>query len=432
MPELTDKLLKNIKLTAAKKLTDDKTTGLKFYVTGEGRGKWILQYTSPVTGKRPEMGLGTYPEVSLADARKRAGELRLVIDSGKDPVIEKKDARQVARVIASRPTFGEAATALFEEKKRSLKNGMGEPGLKKNRNVDAWISNVRRYFAPILNRRVDTLTKFDFEACLLPQWFKFPKASDYARRRAAEIMDKCKARDYVTANVVADVRGLMPKHSTEAKTIEHHPSMAWQDLPQFIAGHLTGIEPTDIVRACAFVQIMTACRPMEACGMRWSELDLDRAEWSIGKARMKATRDHLVPLQADVVALLRAMQAVALDEVFVFPNSTDTGHIDQWPLWKFHKDIGAPSRTKGRHATTHGFRATLMDWTIDHEFSESTADRQLAHKPKGQVKQAYERTDQFRARRRLMTRYADYLMGRWASPVLAEDADNVIPLYGRA
>ena len=429
MPKLTDRALRNVK-PEDRPMTDDIVTGLIFTPTRTG-GKWSLRYASPVLkeekknrdgtirviGKRRESGIGVYPTVSLADARERAQEMRRLIDAGKDPLLEREHERAAVTKTAAKPTFGEAAKACHEEKKA---------GWKQTKNVTRWLASVEQYFRPILERRVDTLTPVDFADVLRPVWLQHPRSSEDVLSRAKTILQWCFAKgyiDHVTVMATEYVRPLLPGRKVEVTT--HHPSLPWKEAPAFVAAHLAGIKPTEPIRACLFVLIHTACRPGEARGMRWSELDLERAIWTVPGERMKMNKLHRVPLPAEVVDLLRAMSNARLHPEWVFPNTRGSNCISDVRLHEFMREASAPSDVEGRSATPHGWRATFKDWAIDHGFDERVADRQLAHGPKGETGQAYERTTQLKRRAHLIGLWTDWLHGRAVE-------DNVIALTNAA
>jgi integrase len=409
--KLTDIALRNMK-PDDRPLTDDIVTGLIATPTRTG-AKWSVRYVSPVTAKRREAGIGVYPDIKLAEARERGKQMRRLIDAGKDPLIERESERVAATKTVAKPTFGEAAKSCHGEKKA---------GWKKTKNVAHWLANVEMYFKPILARRVDTLTPADFAEALRPVWLKYPRSSEDALSRAKIILQWCFAKgyiDHVTVMASQFVRPLLPGRKVEVAS--HNPSMPWKKAPAFVAKHLAGIKPTEPIRACVFVIIHAACRPSEARGMRWSELDLDHAIWTIPGGRMKMKKMHKVPLAPDVVDLLRAMSEAPLHPEYVFPNTQGRNFISDVRLHEFMRAANAPSDVEGRGAVPHGWRATFKDWAIDHGYDERVADRQLAHGPRGETGQAYERTTQLPKRTRLIHLWADYLQGRAV-------AENVIPL----
>jgi integrase len=374
--------------------------------------KWSLRYVSPVTGKRREAGAGTYPLVTLTEARERALAMRKLIDEGKDPIEERKREDNAAAHASNVPTFGEAAKKVHTDLKA---------GWKETKNVARWLASIELHLAAVADRRVDTLTPADFAEALRAEWVEHPRAAADVLQRASVIMRWCFAKGHVSGDPTALVRSLLPRQDTR---VEHHPALPWKKAPAFVREHLADIGPTEVIRACAFVQMHTACRPNEARGMQWGELDLEAAVWVVPAARMKGKLDHRVPLAPDAVALLRRLAAAKLHPVFVFPNTLNTAPIADVRLQEFMQERKAPSDTAGRFATPHGCRSMFMNWAVDTGHDERTADRQLAHRPKGQVAQAYERSSQFERRAHLVADWADYLHGRVKT--------NVVPFASAA
>lgn len=394
---LTDKKAQSLKATD-KPVADGTVTGL-FLIPGSKNPNWSLRFTSPITGKRREAGLGTYPATSIKDARAKGAAMQSLIEAGKDP-IEERDRERAATIKDSKvKTFGAAAKLVHAELKK---------GWKDTKNVKRWLASIEQHLAPLLDRRVDTLKASDFADALRDAWTKTPRAAADVLQRASAIMQWCEAHEYIEYDPTARVRKgqLLAKQDT---TVAHQPALPWKIAPKFVRDHLSNIKPTETIRACLYVQLLTACRPNEARGMRWSELDLDGGAWLIPAERMKSKLAHKSPLVPEVVALLRSMQALRLHADLVFPNSYGTAALPAERLQEFMRKTGAPSDTEGRAPVPHGSRNTFKDWALDHGFDERVADRQLAHRPKGQTAQAYERTTLFDRRAELLRAWRDYL-----------------------
>jgi integrase len=392
---LTDKKAQSLKPTD-KPVADGTVTGLFLTPTNKG-ANWSLRFTSPVSGKRREAGLGTYPATSIRDARAKGTAMRTVIEAGKDP-IEERDRERAASVKDSKvKTFGAAAKTVHTELKK---------GWKDTRNVKRWLASVEQHLAPILYRRVDTLKASDFADALRDAWTRTPRAAADVLQRASVIMQWCEAHEYVEYDPTQRVRKLLAKQDN---TVQHQPALPWKIAPAFVRDHLSDIKPTEVIRACLYVQMLTACRPNEARGMCWAELDLDAATWSIPAERMKSKLPHKVPLVPEAVDLLRRVDALRLHQELVFPNTLGKAALAAERLQEFMRKTGAPSDTAGRARVPHGSRNTFKDWALDNGFDERVADRQLAHRPKGQTAQAYERTTLFERRAELLRAWSDYL-----------------------
>jgi integrase len=401
MTRLNDRMLQSLSADD-KAVTDSLVPGLMAIPKKNG-ANWILRFVSPVLkgtdgkGKRREMGLGVYPQVKLAEARDKAIDARKLIAAGVDP-LEKREADRAAAEKEDIPTFGEAAKKVH----KSL-----VPTWKPTDNVAQWLASVERHLAPILSRRVDTLRAKDFAAALETAWTATPRVAADVLQRASVIMQWCEAHEYINGDPTARVRSILGRQKTKT---EHHPALPWRDAPAFVRKHLRNIDPAEVKRAVAFVMIHTACRPNEAAGMRRDELDLEAGEWVIGSERMKGAEDHHIPLAPVVVDLLRVMLDAKLHDDYVFPNEIGTGPIPIERVQEWLKVVKAPSDSKtGRFATPHGFRATFKGWSTNMKVDDRESERALAHKVRGEVKQAYDRDNLFDPRVKLMRDWADYL-----------------------
>jgi integrase len=401
--KLTDRAVSA--LAPGELLTDSIVTGLMAEGTRKG-AKFVLRFVSPVTGKRRSAGVGSYPDVTLAKARERAQAMRSQIADGIDPIEARDTERAAGEQASAVPTFGAAAKQAHTDLSAGWKAG---------KNVQRWLTSVEQHLAPLLERRVDTLTPRDFADALRAQWIEHPRAAADVLQRASIIMRWAFASNYASGDPTSLVRSLLPKQTTR---VVHHPAMLWRDVPAFVTAHLANIEPTDVVRAAVFVLMHTACRPSEARAATWTEFDLDEARWTIPAERMKGKLTHVVPLPVEVVDLLRAMHEAPLHDDFVFPNSQGRNAISDVRMQEFMQDAKATSDTEGRFAVPHGCRATFRNWCMDTRRDEAAAERQLAHRPRGETAAAYMRSDRFDARRELLAQWADHLHGRTANNVL--------------
>ncbi|MGF6871665.1 tyrosine-type recombinase/integrase [Paraburkholderia sp. MM5477-R1] len=418
MPKLTTVAVKALK--PAEQVTDSVTSGLIAEGTADG-AKWMFRYVSPVHRNkkgnlaRRTMGLGTLATVTLAEARELAQAMRKLVEAGRDP-IEERDREKAAARDATIPTFGQAA----EAKHKQLKSGWKHPD---DANARAWISSVKRHLAPLLERRIDDLKPRDFAQALAVAWGEYPKVAADVLQRASQTMDHAVAQwpEHVVSNPVPSARKLMPSRKSGPHQSKHQPALPHADAPAFVRDHLSGVEPTDIVRACAFVLLHTAVRPNEVREATWDEFDLDAGRWLIPGERMKGRIQHDVPLVPEVVALLRAMRETGLHETYVFPNTFGTNAMPDVPLQDFFRETGVASDTDGRTPVPHGCRACFRGWVDAKGYDGRLGERQLAHRPKGQTAAAYQRDSMYLRRARLLEQWTNYLHGR------AVDS-NVTPL----
>jgi integrase len=382
MPKLTDR---TVKTAGPGRYGDGTVKGLMLVVRDNGSRAWVLRYQ--IGGRRRDMGLGPYPEVGLADAREKALEARRLIKrDGKDPIAERGRAKL--------KTFKEAAKALIESKR---------PGWRNAKHAAQWSSTLETYAYPKLGaldvQAMDTDAVLDV---LRPIWTTKTETASRVRQRIEAVLDYATAIRARTGDNPARWRGhldhLLPRPS-KVRAVKHHAALDWRQAPTFMA-KLSKRQGID-ARALAFT-ILTAARSGEVRGMRWGELDLDDAVWTVPPNRIKAGREHRVPLQPAAIALLGNPRG---PHELVFPSPIKKGK----PL--SDATLAAVlERMKHGDVTVHGFRSTFRDWageTTAH--AREVVEAALAHRLKDKAEAAYARGDLFQKRRRLMQDWADYL-----------------------
>lgn len=380
-------------------------TGLYLFAgTERGRGKWILRYVSPVTSKRRDMGLGTFPDTGVARAIEKALEARQQIQDDIDPIL----ARQSTRAI---PTFEQAARDQW---------AILAPGFRNDKHRQQWISSLEQHAFPAIGGiKVDALQPEHFADALRPIWLTIPETAKRVKMRCSTIMAACRARKYVTSNPLDDIGPLLPATKQKDTAPErHHPAMPWRLVPDFVRGHLTR-EPIIGGRAALLFVILTAARSGEVRGATWTEIDFDKHLWTVPAARMKAGRAHRVPLSDDALALLRVQRGdeTPAPDALVFP-ALRGGELSDMALTSLLRKAQAESDVPGRIATAHGFRSSFRNWAADHGVGTELAERALAHTIGNKVQAAYERSDRLDARVKLMQSWADHVMGRTGADVI--------------
>lgn len=378
-------------------LADGTTKGLRLHPhrTQKGRGAWKLRFTSPVTKKRRDLGLGAFPEVSIADAREAAHAARKLIAAGKDPI----DERQVeATAEAARPlTFEEAARQRFAEL---------SPGFKNTKHRQQWINTLSTYAFPVIGGTpLPDLKARAFAEMLRPIWLEKAETAQRVKQRCHDVMDWAYSQDMTTGNPVGSVTQLLPKQPSKSKRVKHHPAVPWRQVPALYAARL--VEAQNMTQALMAFVILTAARSGEARNARWDEIDLGAAVWTVPQGRMKTGVEHRVPLGAPAVALLRKLEKRKVNElVFRAPRG---GVLTDMALTKFLRDHKVPSDTSGRNATAHGFRSSFRDWASESGYPRDLAERALAHTIKSQSEAAYHRTDLLEQRRPMMEAWARHV-----------------------
>jgi integrase len=392
---LTDKQARALK-PDDKPVFDGKVTGLLLTPSKSGC-KWTLRFTSPLTGKRREAGLGTYPETSIAEAREKGLAMRKVIDSGEDPIDKRNREHEAAAAASAALTFEKAARKLHEELTPSWKN---------KKHAAQWINTLETYVFPKLgNRKLDAISPGDCADVLRPIWLTKAETASRTRQRMHAIMQWAWAHGYITANPVSVVDHILPKQSGKP---EHQPAMPWRQVPQFARANLAEHKPTDSTRAALLFLILTATRSGEIRSATWDELDLNARIWNIPAARMKAKEAHRVPLSEHALDLVKTLKKVRLHETLVFPSPREKVLSDM-TLTALLRRVKAESDTPGRFATAHGFRSSFRDWASEHGYARDLAERALAHSVANKVEAAYHRTDLLEQRRPLMEAWAEHV-----------------------
>ena len=356
--------------------------GLQLAVSPSGAKKWVLRFLWQ--GRPREMGLGSYPEVGLAEARERALKGRRLARSGVDPIAARKGKGV--------PTFGELA----DQVARDLADGF-----RNDKHKAQWAMTLKVYAAPLREKAVDSITTEDVLAVLHPIWREKPETASRLRGRVERVLNAAKAKGYRTGENPAAWRGhldnLLPKPSRLSRG--HHAAMRYQDLPAFVAK----VGEREAVAALALeFAILTAARSGEVLGARWSEIDLDAKVWTIPAARMKAAREHRVPLSEPALAILTKLSEAKVSD-YVFPGQRAGRPLSVMALEMVLRRMGIED------ATVHGFRSAFRDWAGNEtHFPRELAEHALAHVIGDKAEQAYRRSDALARRCELMTAWANF------------------------
>ena len=402
MATLTDTKARSLK-PEDKPLPHGGITGLALHPsTIKGRGKWVLRYVSPTTGKRRNAGLGSYPEISIADAGSHARLMREQLAKGLDPL-------EVKREETNKPALPSLEIAARQVHAQLL------PGWRNPKHGKQWISTLEQYAFPIIGRQpIDTITPAHIASVLQPIWLSVPETATRVKQRLHAVMAWAWAHGFCQANPVDVVDKLLPQHPSKAIRTQHQPAMDWRVLPEFYQQHLASSERFDVSRALLSFVTLTACRSGEARNMRWEELDLGTAIWTIPAGRMKTQVTHRVPLSLQAIAVLEKMQG--LHEEWVFPSPRKQVPLTDMAMTSLLRRLGASSTTTGRIATAHGFRSSFRDWCSEQGYARDLAERALAHTLQNKVEAAYHRTDLLDQRRPMMDAWAEFV----TSAVLTE------------
>lgn len=365
--------------------------GLYLRVSKAGTRSWVFMHVEG--GKRSEIGLGSAQSVSLASARRIAGEMREAVAIGGNP-------RQVLTPVAPAevpgvPTFGEFA----EEYISSVEAGWKNPVHRQQ-----WRSSLRDHAQSMRDMPIDRVGTDEVLAVLTPIWLTKSETAKRVRGRIEKILDAAKARGKRPRDSMnpAAWRGhlsvLLPAPSKLERG--HHAALPWRNAPAFVA-ELRQREAA-AARCLEFV-ILTAARSGEALGATWAEIDMAKKLWTVPAARMKAGAEHVVPLsQAAIDLLERVKPAIAQPEVVIFGvGGAARSNMAMAMLLR---------RMKHGDITTHGFRSTFRDWAGDAtDYPRDLVEAALAHTIQNKAERAYRRGTAVERRRSLMEDWAVYL-----------------------
>lgn len=366
--------------------------GLHIRVTDGGAKSWILRVQ--VGDKRRDLGIGNYPMVSLARARDEAYEYRKRIRDGVDPLAQKREIRSALRAQqAGEKTFKECAEAYIEAKAIEWKNP---------KHRQQWENTLATYAYPKIGAMVVAdIALPQVLSVLEPIWTDKTETASRLRGRLESILDWATVRQYRNGDNPARWKGhldtILPARGKVQK-IEHHPAMTIDDTPAF--WRALGVKDGMSIRALQFV-ILTAARSGEVRGATWDEIDLDAAVWTIPGDRMKAGREHRVPLSKQAVALLKSLPRLdGSPYVFFAPKG---GQLSDMALT-------AVMRRMDLTAVPHGFRSTFRDWAGERtNYPREMAEQALAHTLRDKTEAAYRRGDALERRRAMMQDWANFL-----------------------
>lgn len=368
--------------------------GLYLHVSKTGAKSWIYKY-SRAGGKRPEMGLGPYPEVSLAEAREKAEECRKLRAAGKDPIEVRDAAILAAKIKAARVmTFEDCATAYIEAHRAGWRN---------DKHAAQWPSTLQTYAYPIFgNLPVQEVDTPLIVKALKAIWYTKPETATRVRGRIERVLDWAKVSGFRTGENPARWRGhiaqLLPPRSKVAKQ-EHHAALPYAEIGEFM--RLLREQGGTAARALEFT-ILTAARTGEALGARWEEIDFAARVWNVPEDRMKAGKPHRVPLSAAALDILKGLQG-ASEGPYVFPGGKRGKPLSNMAMLVLLRRMGR------RDLTAHGFRSTFKDWASEQtNFPGEVAEMALAHTIEDKVEAAYRRGELLEKRRLLMDAWASY------------------------
>lgn len=373
-------------------------SGLYLQVSESGTKSWIFRYT--LKGKAREMGLGALHTVGLAKAREQAQAAREALQQGLDPIAQRDAARATRESV---PTFRVAAAAYIEQLRPSWRNA---------KHAEQWASTLATYAHPVMgDRRVDDISTDQVLRVLEPIWTTKTETANRVRQRIEQILDWCAAKKLRPPENPARWKGHLDKilpPPARVRQVRHFPALPYSDMPAFMVAlrKRLGVD----ARALEFT-ILTAARTSMVVGAQWAEIDGDL--WTVPADRMKARRDHVVPLCRQLRRLLADLPRLG---EHVFPGFKGRAHISPGTM-----DALLQRRMGYGTVTVHGFRSTFKDWATElTAFPNLVSEAALAHVVKDKTEAAYRRGQMLDKRRELMQAWADYCDGVALKQWLAE------------
>ncbi len=397
--------------------------GLYLQVSPGGAKSWVFRYQ--IAGKRRDMGLGSVDDVSLAEARDRARDARKQVKDSIDPIDHRRNERAATALEnAKAMTFKACAEAYIAAHRAGWRN---------DKHAAQWPSTLQTYVYPVMGalpvQAIDValvMKALEQNAATrgcegagggksaTPLWTAKPETASRVRGRIESVLDWATARGYRTGENPARWRGhlenLLPKKS-KVRRVEHHAALPYGELATF----MTELRQQDglAARALEFA-ILTAARTGEVIGATWAEIDLEARLWTVPAERMKAGREHRVPLSEPALAILRAMAGVRAGE-HVFPGNRAGRPLSNMAMLMLLRRMGRGD------LTAHGFRSAFSDWCAEQTNTPSEVrEMALAHAVGDKVEAAYRRGDLFEKRREVMAAWGRYA-GGGASVVNLED-----------
>jgi integrase len=375
--------------------------GLYLRVTNTGAKSWVFRYQ--IGGKRRDMGFGSFPQISLRDAREKAGAFRRQAQDRVDPIEARERERQGQRLADARgKTFRAAAEEFIAGK---------EAGWRNAKHRDQWRNTLKTYAYPTLgDLAVGAIDTGLIVQVLDPIWSVKPETASRVRGRIEAVLDAATVRGYREGPNPAQWKGNLAHilvARSKVRKIEHHAALAFDGLPAFLVDLRS--RPGMSARALEFA-ILTATRTSETLGARWGEIDLAAKTWTIPAERMKAAREHRVPLSPAVISVVQQVRPLALmkdgDPEFaapVFPGTRRALPLSNMVMLMLLRRMGRAD------LTAHGFRSTFSDWASERTaYPREVVEMALAHAIENRVEAAYRRGDLFEKRRKLMDAWAKF------------------------
>ena len=358
-----------------------------------GSKSWVQRLT--IARKRHDIGLGGYPQVGLAHARKLALQNREIAWAGGDPLALKRKSKL--------PTFKQAAEKTFEANRGRWRS---------EKTARNWEQGMNKHILPVIGElRIDQIGRAEVLRILTPIWTTKPEVARKQRNRIRTVLSWCQAHGYIEHNVAGEViDGALPPMPAVK---EHYRALPYQEVPAALETVNTS-NSSLVCKLCFRFLVLTAVRSGEARGATWAEIDFEKREWRIPASRMKTGTEHRIPLSDEALAVLEQAKILRDGSDLIFPSSVKRGTpLSNMAMTKILRDNDLAART-----TAHGFRSSFRDWAGEcTNTAHAVMELSLAHKVGSAVEQAYARSDLLAKRRRLMEQWAAYITGAEAELV---------------
>jgi integrase len=402
--------MKTGKLTALKVNREQKPGylndggGLYLRVTDSGSKSWAFRYRDRVSGKLREMGLGSTATLTLKEGREAAQAARKLISEGLDPIDHRNASRQATHdARAKAKTFRQCAEEYIADPPKVWRSA---------KHAAQWTASFETYVYPFFgDKQVGAIDIRLVREALLPIWRTKPVTASRVRERIARVLDWAAALEYHTnsTNPARVVKATLPPLA-ELHEVTKHPAMPIEDVAKFIA-RLRALPQSSTTRGLEFL-ILVAARTKEVLGATWPEIDLEARQWVIPPSRMKAGKEHVVPLSGRALAILEEMRG--LEGAYVFPGRFAGSPLSESALLKVLRRLGHTD------LHVHGFRAAFSTWAATAGYSSHLVEFALAHAVATPVARAYNRTT--------LPEMRLALMEDWARYCGAPPGANVVPM----
>ncbi|MCU8508389.1 integrase domain-containing protein [Vibrio vulnificus] len=364
--------------------------GLKLRVLPSGSKQWQLNYYRPISGKRANLNLGRFPEVSLVQARKSSLLAKELIAQGVDPQEDRKRKQQAHKEIHEH-TFLNVTTEWFEIKKDSVTPDYA---------IDIWRSLELHIFPHISDKPVKTITAPEIIELLKPIEAKGSlETVKRLAQRLNEVMNYAANCGLIQANPLTGIRAAFKKPKKE-----NMAALTPAELPELMGAiAIASIKRT--TRCLLEWQLHTMTRPAEASGARWDEIDWDEKIWTIPAGRMKKRREHRIPLTDQMLALLEVMKPISGHRDFVFPSDRDP----KKPCNSQTANMALKRMGFAGRLVSHGLRSLASTTLNEQGFDPDLVEAALAHVDDNQVRSAYNRTDYLERRKPMMCWWSGHI-----------------------